>query len=57
MVKKTCKTGCGKCGVCVKKCPAEAVSLENGLPVIDYGKCNSCGTCVDICPQKVLRLL
>jgi Na+-translocating ferredoxin:NAD+ oxidoreductase RNF subunit RnfB len=57
MVKKTCKIGCGKCGVCVKKCPTEAVVLENGIPSIDYSKCNSCGTCVEACPQKVLRLL
>ncbi|MDR0408795.1 MAG: RnfABCDGE type electron transport complex subunit B [Spirochaetaceae bacterium] len=57
MVKKTCKAGCIKCGVCVKKCPSQALALENGLPVIDYGKCNSCGTCVEACPQKVFHLL
>jgi Na+-translocating ferredoxin:NAD+ oxidoreductase RNF subunit RnfB len=57
MVKKTCKTGCGKCTACVKKCPEQAITLEYGIPAIDYSKCNSCGTCVEVCPQKVMRLL
>ncbi|MDR2841952.1 MAG: RnfABCDGE type electron transport complex subunit B [Spirochaetaceae bacterium] len=57
MVRKTCKAGCGKCGVCAKKCPEQAIVIENGLPVIDYSKCKSCGTCVEACPQKVLQLL
>jgi Na+-translocating ferredoxin:NAD+ oxidoreductase RNF subunit RnfB len=57
MVKKTCKTGCGKCGACVKKCPEQAIVIENGIPTVDYSKCKSCGTCVDACPQHVLHLL
>ncbi|MDR2601989.1 MAG: RnfABCDGE type electron transport complex subunit B [Spirochaetaceae bacterium] len=56
-VKKTCKTGCIKCGICVKKCPASALTLNNGIPETDYSKCTSCGVCVEACPQKVLRLL
>ncbi|GHV19659.1 ferredoxin [Spirochaetia bacterium] len=57
MVKKTCSTGCGKCGACEKACPNEALKLVNGIPVIDYTKCKSCATCVDKCPRKVLHLL
>jgi Na+-translocating ferredoxin:NAD+ oxidoreductase RNF subunit RnfB len=57
MVRKTCKAGCSKCGICVKKCPSEAIVLENGIPRIDYSKCDSCGACVESCPQKVMLLL
>jgi Na+-translocating ferredoxin:NAD+ oxidoreductase RNF subunit RnfB len=52
MIRKTCTVGCIKCGVCVKKCPAEAIKLENGTPVVDYGKCTSCGTCQTVCSAK-----
>ncbi|MDR2659032.1 MAG: RnfABCDGE type electron transport complex subunit B [Spirochaetaceae bacterium] len=57
MVKKTCKAGCIKCGACAKKCPSQAITIENGIPNIDYSKCNSCGTCVEACPQKSLLLI
>ncbi|MDR2841755.1 MAG: RnfABCDGE type electron transport complex subunit B [Spirochaetaceae bacterium] len=56
-VKKACKIGCIKCEVCVKKCPAEAITMDNCIPKIDYSKCTSCGECVEKCPQKVLKLI
>jgi Na+-translocating ferredoxin:NAD+ oxidoreductase RNF subunit RnfB len=57
MVRKTCTVGCIKCESCAKKCPAEAIKLEGGVPVIDYGKCTSCGTCLVQCPSKVFTML
>jgi Na+-translocating ferredoxin:NAD+ oxidoreductase RNF subunit RnfB len=57
MVMKTCKVGCIKCELCVKNCPAKCITMDNGIPVVDYGKCTSCGTCVAKCPTKVLKLL
>ncbi|MDR2468063.1 MAG: 4Fe-4S binding protein [Spirochaetaceae bacterium] len=56
-VRKACKAGCIKCELCVKKCPAEAIVMDNGIPKIDYTKCTSCGECVEKCPQKVLKFL
>jgi Na+-translocating ferredoxin:NAD+ oxidoreductase RNF subunit RnfB len=57
MVRKTCTVGCIKCGVCVKKCPAEAIKIENGAPVIDYSKCTSCGVCATVCSAKAFTIL
>jgi Na+-translocating ferredoxin:NAD+ oxidoreductase RNF subunit RnfB len=56
-VRKACSAGCIKCEICVKKCPAAALTMENGIPVTDYGKCTSCGLCVTACPSKVLVLI
>jgi Na+-translocating ferredoxin:NAD+ oxidoreductase RNF subunit RnfB len=57
MVLKTCKVGCIKCELCVKNCPEKCVTMENGIPKVDYAKCTSCGTCVTKCPTKVFKLL
>lgn len=56
-IMKHCKKGCIKCGKCERGCPEKAITLENGIPVIDYTKCTSCGECVQGCPTKVLVLL
>ncbi|MDR0553534.1 MAG: RnfABCDGE type electron transport complex subunit B [Treponema sp.] len=57
LVKKTCEAGCIKCGLCVKSCPKLCITIENGIPKIDYTLCVSCGVCVSKCPTKVLALL
>jgi len=42
---------CKGCGVCLKNCPADAISGEKKTPhVIDQEKCTRCGTCFDKCP-------
>ena len=52
--------GCISCGLCVKKCPAQAVSLENGRITVDHKACMafgpSCGlACVAFCPRSIMR--
>jgi RnfABCDGE-type electron transport complex B subunit len=54
---KACKVGCIKCEKCVRECPEQCISMENGIPVVDYSKCTSCGTCVSACPTKCFHLL
>jgi ferredoxin len=56
-IRKTCKIGCIKCGICVKNCPQQCITLVNGIPDVDHSKCISCGTCAEKCPTKVMKLL
>ena len=46
------KEKCLKCGACVNMCPVQAISIVNGVVVIDSKKCISCGTCASICPVQ-----
>lgn len=41
---------CKSCGLCAKKCPAEAITGAKGVPyTIDKDKCIKCGACADSC--------
>jgi electron transfer flavoprotein alpha subunit/NAD-dependent dihydropyrimidine dehydrogenase PreA subunit len=48
---KTC-TGCESC---VPSCPFGALSMKEGIAVVDE-KCNFCGACVDVCPVSAITL-
>lgn len=54
---KQCSGGCIGLGTCVTVCPVEAITLKNGLPVIDPVRCTGCGMCVKICPKKIIALV
>lgn len=44
---------CQACMVCLKNCPAEAISGgKNQIHVIDQSKCIKCGICFDVCPPR-----
>ena len=50
------------CTACVKKCPAQAVSMEDNRIVIDHKLCLEYGpsceeVCVEKCPRDILRCL
>jgi len=48
---------CRGCGTCVSTCPAEAVALINGRPVIVRpDDCVYCGDCEELCPQGAISL-
>jgi Na+-translocating ferredoxin:NAD+ oxidoreductase RNF subunit RnfB len=56
-IRKTCRLGCIKCGICVKQCPEQCIVINSGIPIVDYSKCTACGTCEQKCPTKVMRVL
>ena len=44
---------CQACGMCLKKCPADAIDgAKKTIHIIDQEKCTNCGTCFEICPTK-----
>ena len=54
--RKVCgnKTACIACTLCVKKCPVEAIEMQDNVAVIIYDKCINCGQCADVCPTNAI---
>lgn len=47
---------CNACQLCIKKCPYNAIQLQNKCAQI-LPACILCGICVEVCPQKALTLI
>jgi len=45
---------CKGCGTCVKTCPNNALSLENGKAVVDHKLCILCGIVIRYVPSSLL---
>ncbi|MFC2021699.1 4Fe-4S binding protein [Chloroflexota bacterium] len=41
---------CIGCDLCVPVCKRKAITIENGVAVIDKGKCKYCSQCIVVCP-------
>ena len=48
---------CTQCGACAEVCPVEAITLKDGVYVIDPEDCIGCGECIEQCPENVMILL
>ncbi|MBQ8525490.1 MAG: 4Fe-4S binding protein [Clostridia bacterium] len=48
--------GCVYCGLCAKKCPANAITVDRASKTwtINEEECAKCGACVAACPKKCL---
>ncbi|MFH1285019.1 MAG: 4Fe-4S binding protein [Candidatus Micrarchaeota archaeon] len=46
--------GCIRCGLCIKYCPADAITMGARSVSVDMGKCNFCGLCTTVCPRFIL---
>ncbi|OGP71067.1 MAG: electron transfer flavoprotein subunit alpha [Deltaproteobacteria bacterium RBG_16_50_11] len=49
------KETCTGCESCVPSCPFGALSMKEGVAVVD-DKCTFCGACVDVCPVSAITL-
>lgn len=54
---KGCTFGCLGLGSCVKACAFDALTIVDGVAVVDKEKCVSCGKCVTACPKKLIEIL
>ncbi|MBR1392242.1 MAG: 4Fe-4S binding protein [Ruminococcus sp.] len=46
------ESDCIGCGVCIKACRSQALTMEGGKITLDPEKCNFCGRCVKSCPTE-----
>lgn len=53
---KACAFGCLGYGDCVKACTYGAITVENGIAVIDDTLCVGCGTCATACPKALIAV-
>lgn len=54
---KKCSYGCMGFGSCVKACPFGAISIINGIAVVNKEKCTGCTKCVASCPNKLIEMV
>jgi uncharacterized protein (DUF362 family)/Pyruvate/2-oxoacid:ferredoxin oxidoreductase delta subunit len=47
---------CTACQTCLRSCPVQAISIKNGLAVVDYDKCIRCYCCHELCPEGAVEL-
>jgi Na+-translocating ferredoxin:NAD+ oxidoreductase subunit B len=48
---------CTACRRCIKRCPIDAITVNNGVARIDEARCIGCGLCVTTCPQQAITLV
>ena len=51
------KNICVACGVCMKACPKDAISIYRGCyAAVDAAKCVGCALCAKACPAGCITL-
>lgn len=50
------KSGCVKCGTCIRVCPSGAIKLDDNNIIFDLEKCILCGNCSFYCPKSVIEM-
>lgn len=50
-------TTCNDCGLCIDKCPVDAVSLTDDKIAIDEDWCLGCGVCANFCETEACKML
>lgn len=54
---KACSFGCLGCGTCKEVCAFDAITMVDGVAVIDKEKCTACMKCIEVCPKAIIELV
>lgn len=54
---KMCPNACLGYGDCMDVCPEEAISIRDGVALVDSQKCVGCGICARHCPNHIIKLV
>ncbi|MDZ7793114.1 MAG: 4Fe-4S binding protein [Spirochaetia bacterium] len=46
------QSACTGCGICVEHCRFDALSMKDGVAVVDSVACEGCGVCGLVCPTE-----
>ena len=49
-----CQYGCIGLGSCVRGCPFGAISVVDGVAIVDHERCTGCLKCVETCPKHII---
>lgn len=47
---------CSHCGICIEKCPTDAISVVGTKTVVDENWCLGCGVCSNFCDTNACRM-
>ena len=53
---KDCRFGCLGFGTCKEYCKFDAISVIDGVAIIDEEKCVMCGKCIEVCPKSIIHI-
>ncbi len=45
-----------RCGLCVRSCPVNAITMTDDGPVVDRKTCVECLCCHEVCPHQAVRI-
>ncbi len=55
VVKSVCSIGCISCSMCIKKCPENAVVMQDSMTVVLPERCRAHKVCLDKCPTGSMQ--
>ncbi|GHU93365.1 electron transport complex protein RnfB [Clostridia bacterium] len=50
-----CRYGCLGLGTCVRACQFGAISVVDGVALVDHERCTGCMRCAEVCPKGVIQ--